>query len=64
MKTKFNPWLSNQCGIVNMNILLPNGIDIKCPSSIYDMLMWYMKDDKTTFIPNTTPILPKGYLSP
>jgi hypothetical protein len=63
MKTKFNPWLSSQCGIVNMNILLPNAIDIKCPSSIYDMLMRHMKDDKIAFIHGTTPILPKAYFS-
>jgi hypothetical protein len=48
---------------MNTNILFPNDIDIKCPSSIYDMLMWDMKDDKTTFIPSTMPILSKAYLS-
>lgn len=48
---------------MNMNILLPNSINMKCPSSFYYMLMRYMKDEKTTFIPHTTTILPKLNLS-
>ncbi len=40
--------ISNQCKIVNMNIFLPNSIDIKWPNGFYHMLMWYMKNDKTT----------------
>jgi hypothetical protein len=63
MKGKFNLWLRSQCKKFNMNILLPSSINIKCPNSIYHMSMWYMKDDKTTFVPSIIVIIPKLNLS-
>jgi hypothetical protein len=63
MKGKFNLWLWNQCKFLNMNILFPSSIDIKCPNDIYHMRMWYMKDDKTTFVPSIAIIIPKLNLS-